>query len=188
MAYLGGTFDATQVQPDAPRELIPAGDYKCIIIESEMAATSKGGQMLKLTLQIIEGEHQNRMLWDRLNLVNDNPKAVEIAQRTLSAICHAVGRFQVSDSAELHNLPLIAAVKIRPEQNGYGPQNEIKGYKAANAAAAPDEQPFQAPAQQSAPAQAPMQQPGQQPAQQPAQAAPQGAPAGTPPWLAGKAA
>lgn len=184
LAYLGGTFDATQVQPDAPRELIPAGDYKCIIIESEMADTSKGGQMLKLTLQIIDGPFQNRMLWDRLNLVNSNEKAVEIAQRTLSAICHAVGKFQVSDSAELHNLPLIAAVKIRPEQGQYGPQNEIKGYKAANASAAPAQQPFQAPAQQAAPAQAPMQQPVQQAVQPPAQAAP----AGTPPWLAGKAA
>lgn len=177
MAYLGGTFDATQVQPDAPRELIPAGDYTCIIIESEMADTKKGGQRLKLTLQIIDGEHQNRLLWDGLNLVNDNPKAVEIAQRQLSAICHAVGKFQVSDSSELHNLPLIASVKIRPEQNGYSAQNEIKGYKAVGSAGAP----APGPETQVAPTSA-------EPAANPAPAPAQAAPAGTPPWMAGKAA
>jgi len=181
MALLVGTFDATQIQPNQPFEVLPAGDYTCIITESEMADTSKGGQMLKLTLQVIEGEHTNRMLFDRLNLVNSNPKAVEIAQRTLSAICHAVGKYQVSDSAELHNLPLIASVKIRPASadGQYGPQNDIKGYKPPTAQ--PAAQPFAA-------AQQPPAQPAptQQPIPQAAQASQ--APAGTPPWMAGKAA
>jgi hypothetical protein len=177
MAFLGGTFDATQIQPNQPFEVLPAGDYKCIITESEMADTKTGGQMLKLTLQVIEGEHTNRMLFDRLNLVNNNPKAVEIAQRTLSSICHAVGKYQVSDSSELHNLPLIASVKIRPASadGQYGPQNDIKGYKPATAQ--PAQQAPAQPAQQAAPA--------QQAPQAPAQ---QAAPAGTPPWMAGKAA
>jgi hypothetical protein len=177
MAFLGGTFDATQIEPNQPFEVLPAGDYKCIITESEMADTSKGGQMLKLTLQVIEGEHTNRMLFDRLNLVNSNPKAVEIAQRTLSSICHAVGKYQVSDSSELHNLPLIASVKIRPATEQYSAQNDIKGYKPATA------QPAQQAPAQSAQQAAPAQQAPQAPAQQAAQA-----PAGTPPWMAGKAA
>lgn len=177
MAFLGGTFDATQIEPNQPFDLLPAGDYTCIITESEMADTRTGGQMLKLTLQVIEGEHTNRMLFDRLNLVNSNAKAVEIAQRTLSSICHAVGKYQVSDSAELHNLPVIASVKMRPASadGQYGPQNDIKGYKPATAQTA-----YQAPAQQPAQA-APAQQAPQAPAQQ-------AAPAGTPPWMAGKAA
>jgi hypothetical protein len=144
-----------------------------------MADTSKGGQMLKLTLQVIDGEHTNRMLFDRLNLVNSNPKAEEIAQRTLSSICHAVGKYQIRDSAELHNLPLIASVKIRPASadGQYGPQNDIKGYKPATA-----QQATQAPAQQPVAQPAPTQQPIPQAAQA------SQAPAGTPPWMAGKAA
>jgi hypothetical protein len=36
---------------------------------------------------------QGRKIFDRLNLVNAEPdQAVEIAQRTLSAICHATGQ------------------------------------------------------------------------------------------------
>lgn len=173
MASLNGTFDATQIQPDAPRELIPAGDYKVIITESEMANTSTGGQMLKLTMQVIDGEHQGRMLWDRLNLVNNNPKAVEIAQRQLSAICHSVGKYQISDSSEIHNMPLIASVKIRPASadGQYGPQNEVKGYKSATGQ------------QQAAPASAPA---PQQPAAPQAEAPAEGKT--TPPWMAGKAA
>lgn len=176
MALLGGTFDATQVQPDTPYEVLPAGDYNVIITESEMVDTRTGGQMLKLTLQVIDGQHQGRILFDRLNLVNANPKAVEIAQRTLSAICRAVGKLQVNDSAELHNLPLIASVKIRPPEGQYGAQNDVKGYKPA-AGQPPHSQPINmgAATQASAP-------------QAPAAPAPAQPAAATPPWMAGKAA
>ena len=66
-----------------------------------------------------------RKLFDRLNLVNASAQTVEIAQRTLSAICHATGRMQVQDSQELHLIPMIADVTIRPPKNGYGESNKV---------------------------------------------------------------
>lgn len=138
MASLNGTFDANNVEPSAPREILPPGEYVIQIVESEMANTKAGdGQMLKLTMDIIDGPHSGRKLWDRLNLVNPNAQAVEIAQRTLSAICHATGKLQVSDSEQLHFIPLIATVKVKPAGNDkFGvyreAQNEIGGYKPAN--------------------------------------------------------
>lgn len=175
-----GFFDASQVQPGGVSEVIPAGDYRMMIVDSAMENTKSGsGQFLKLTLQVIDGPHQGVTLFDRLNLVNQNAKAVEIAQRTLSAICHAVGVLQVQDSAQLHNRPLAARVAYveggRPDGQGgvYGPSNEIKGYKPVSqqAQAAPAQPAYQAPAQ-------PAFQPP--PAQQ---AAAQAAPSGTPPWM-----
>jgi hypothetical protein len=36
MAKLGGTFDASSVEPNAPLEALPAGEYKVQILQSEM--------------------------------------------------------------------------------------------------------------------------------------------------------
>lgn len=86
-------FDASGVEPAAPLELLPPGKYVAQIVQSEMQPTKLGdGQMLCLELDILEGPHRGRKLWDRLNLVNRSQQTMEIAQRTLSAICHAVGQ------------------------------------------------------------------------------------------------
>lgn len=136
MAFLGATFDATQVEPQGDYTPVPPGEYAVQITASEMVETKSGnGQMLKLEMEIIEGDQAGRKLFDRLNLDNPNAQAVEIAQRQLSAICHAVGRLSVQDSEELHMLPMIAVVKVDPARVGkdgkeYGPSNSIKTYKA----------------------------------------------------------
>lgn len=128
MAHLGTTFDATTVEPNKPFEILPPGRYVAQIVASEMRATKDGqGQYLWLELDVLEGEYVGRKLFDRLNLVNNNPTTVEIAQRTLSAICHAVGKLQVQDSEELHSIPLVADVKVQPSKNeGYGPSNTLR--------------------------------------------------------------
>jgi Protein of unknown function (DUF669) len=141
MAVLGGVFDATTVEPQGDYTPIAPGEYKVQIIASEMVATASGnGQMLKLEIEIVEGEEAGRKLFDRLNLINPNDKAVEIATRTLSAICHAVGVLAVEDSEQLHFKPMIAVVKVDPPRTvgdkEYGASNGIKTYKPLTAAGA----------------------------------------------------
>lgn len=141
MAYLGGTFDATTVEPQGDYTPVPPGEYRVQITNSEFIANSaKTGHMLKLELEIMDGDQAGRKLYDRLNLDNPNAQAVEIAQRTLSAICHAVGKLSVQDSEELHMLPMVAVVKVDEPRTGkdgkqYGASNSIKTYKAAGGAA-----------------------------------------------------
>ena len=126
MARFDTSFDATSVEPTTAYELLPAGKYRAQIIESEMRVTKNGmGQFLWLMIDILEGEQKGRKIFDQLNLVNPNPTTVEIAQRTLSAICHATGRMHVSDSEELHLIPMTIQVKIKPPKNGYGESNAI---------------------------------------------------------------
>ena len=184
MAQLGGTFDASQVDPNQPHETLPPGDYRVQIVASEMRVTKAGtGQYLFLEMEILDGAMAGKKLFDRLNLINPNRQAEEIAQRTLSAICHAVGRMQVTDSEELHFKPLV--VKVVVDKEGY---NQTKGYKAvANAVQAPQQAFHPPPARHAAqyqmqpqPAQVPQSQPAPQPVQyqtqpQPAQMQPQAA-------------
>ena len=140
MASLGQTFDATTVEPNAPREIIPAGEYAAQIVASEMRDTKSGsGSYLQLEFQITGGPCDGRKIWTNLNLFNANEKAVEIAYRDLSAICRAVGKLNVSDSEELHFLPMTIMVKVRPagpDKSGTmrDAQNEIGGYKPATGA------------------------------------------------------
>jgi hypothetical protein len=138
MANLGTTFDASAVDPTSTYDVLPPGKYTVQIVNSEMRPTSNGlGQYLWLELDVLDGEHAGRKLFDRLNLVNANTQTVEIAQRTLSAICHATGKMQVTDSEELHLIPLQADVTVQPPKNGYGESNKIRYRPLDQAPAAP---------------------------------------------------
>jgi hypothetical protein len=135
MAYLGATFDAHSIEPNTPFEVIPAGKYHVQIVNSEMRDTKVGtGQYLWMELAIIDGPHANKRLFERLNLVNSNEKAVEISQRMLSAICRATGQMSVTDSEQLHHKSMVATVKVRPAGPDKGgvmreAANEIGGYE-----------------------------------------------------------
>lgn len=153
-------FDASQVAPSVAPEAVPAGWYLCIMTASEMKPTKKNdGAYLETEYTIQSGEYHGRKLFDRMNLQNANQTAVQIAYETLSAICHAVGVIQVADSSQLHGRPLMVRVSLRAagkgsDGNDYDATNEVKGYKAvdAAAAAAPSYTPAIPPAAPAAPA------------------------------------
>jgi hypothetical protein len=89
---------------------------------------------------IDEGPMKNRKLWDRLNLVNSNPKTVEIAKKTLSAICHATNTMQLKNTEQLHGIPILLTVRVKPAGPDKGgtyreAQNEIRGYESAGQSA-----------------------------------------------------
>jgi len=134
MANLNG-FDANTVDPNFTFDPVPAGKYTAVITASEMKPTKKGtGQYLELTFQIIDGEHQGRNLWARLNLDNPDATAVKIARAELSAICRAVGVLAPKDSVELHNLPLVLTVGVKKRDDTGEPTNVIRGYEKKGAA------------------------------------------------------
>lgn len=138
MARFDTAFDATGIEPTTGYDVLPAGKYRAQIVESEMRVTRNGmGQFLWLMLDIIEGPYQGRKLFDQLNLVNSNPQTVEIAQRTLSAICHATGKLQVNDSVDLHLVPMTIQVGVKPPKDGYSEKNTIRYLVPEKAPVAP---------------------------------------------------
>ena len=125
-------FDANTVKPNEAFEPLPAGWYNARVINSEAKPTkdNKSGY-LQLDLEIIDGEHQGRKVFDRLNLWNEGAnkeKTKEIAQRQLSAYCHATGVFILQDSNQLHGIPLKIKLAVRT-QEGFDPTNDVKAVK-----------------------------------------------------------
>lgn len=135
-----GSFDATSVEPSEARDFtpLPAGEYRAMVVASELKATKAGnGHYLSLEIEVIEGEYANRKVFANLNLDNPNQQAVDIAQRDLSAICHAVGVLHVEDSEQLHDKPMRIKVKVTPAKGDYPAGNKITGYSKDDGAAAP---------------------------------------------------
>ena len=126
-------FDASTVEPLGSFEPIPLGDYMVIISATEMKPTKDGkGQYLQLTYDVVDGEYKGRKIFDRLNLINDNKTAQEIAQRALSSICRAVGVMRPQRTEELHSKSFVIKVGIRPATETFAPSNVVKEYKLSD--------------------------------------------------------
>lgn len=135
MATLGFAFNAAAVPQNDSFDPIPAGDYIAQITESEIKNTKSGtGQMLNLRWQVLDGPFKGRLVFDRINIINQNPDAQRIGQGQLSSLCHILGVLNLTDSSQLHMKPATIKVKIRKDDQ-YGDSNEVKGYKAAVGAA-----------------------------------------------------
>jgi hypothetical protein len=158
-------FDASGIAPTTAFDPLPNGWYAMRIIESDMVASEKAGNMLKLRLEIDESVHPefaNRSVFTNLCLNHPtSDKAREIAQRTLSAICHSIGKLQISDTEELLGQSLRVKVKAVPARTdpttgkNYDAGNEVGGFKAlSEEVATPPAAPAQA-AKPAAPAAAP---------------------------------
>ena len=127
-------FDAENVEPRQAFDLLPPGKYKVVISASEEKKTKKNdGSYLSLEMTVLDGGHEGRKVFDRLNLNNPSDVAAGIARQTLSAICRAVGVGKPGSSSDLHDIPLVAVVKIVPAKGEYEAKNEVKGYESAGA-------------------------------------------------------
>jgi hypothetical protein len=133
MASLGGTYDASQGEQMSDRSVLPPGEYLAAIARSDVADTKKGdGRKVTLEFEVLDGLHRGRRFWTMLNLWNPNPQAVEIAQRELNSICHAVGKLRVVDTEELHGVPMLVKLGIDKDNPN---RNVPQGYKPAVGAA-----------------------------------------------------
>lgn len=122
-------FNAADVDTKSDFEPVPAGVYEMMIVDSEMKTTKRGdGQYLEIVIQILDEEYAGRRIWERLNLVNPNEKAVAIAHRQLAELCEAIGVMSIEDSVELHDIPFRAKIKIDPARGDFGPSNSIAKY------------------------------------------------------------
>lgn len=152
MANLIGAVDFKQHLEDTPSYgPIPDGNYPAIITASEMKTTKDGtGEYLELAVNIQGDEYRGRIIWDRLNLVNQSTQAMSIAHRTLNdaAIACGIDLSQpdaLADSVALHNTPLIVDVGTEPARGQYPARNKIKRYHADASGAAPQTPRPQAP-------------------------------------------
>ena len=126
------SFNASNVEPSTPMDVLPAGKYLAMAIASELKPTKNGtGEYLQITFEVLDGSAKGRKIFERLNIRNSNKTAEDIAQRALSALCHAVGVIELEDSDQLHDKPVVLDVAVDPAKGEYSAQNRVKGYSAA---------------------------------------------------------
>jgi len=127
-------FDAqSHVAPPAPsREPLPPGMYQVIVMASDIKPTQAGtGEFIELTLQVIDGEFSGRRLWDRLNVSNPNKTAEDIAKRQLQELCLAAGVTALTETEQLHDIPVLAQVDFDKKDPS---RNRVLGYKSVGPA------------------------------------------------------
>lgn len=130
-------FDATAVKPSAALEPLPNNWYRAHATESEVKPTSKqNGHFLQFTMKVLDGEYAGRTFWARFNIDNPSAEARKIAEAELSAFCHAAGVLKLKNSQQLHAIPVMVKLVVKPSAE-YGPRNEVKGWKACEGAGAP---------------------------------------------------
>lgn len=132
-------FNAASVEPMQPRSYapLPDGEYEMIITKSDVKPTKAGtGHYLELEMQVVGGEHSGRRHWERLNVDNPNKQAEDIAKSALAGLCLAVDVPDMTDTAQLHDIPFIVKMEIDRKEPD---RNRIVGYAngAATTSAAP---------------------------------------------------
>lgn len=147
MAFLG-KISASELPESTGSEFepLPAGWYQACITGSDLTDTKSGsGQYIKVKYDILGPTHAGRLVWQNLNIRNQNPKAEEIGLRQLGEVLRALGLVEIEETDQLvgGNVEIKLAVKT----DDYGTKNEVKSVRAI---AQPE--PAPAPAKPSGPA------------------------------------
>jgi hypothetical protein len=132
MAKLPRTANTEENNAQMGIQLLPEGEYMLMIVKSDMKTTKDGeGKYLQLDMKITDGPYQGRNYVERLNLINENSLAVNIAEQTLNTICESCGLSGVDDSVDLHNIEMRAFMKIRKAKPGseWGDSNYVSMYR-----------------------------------------------------------
>ena len=118
---------------------LPVGEYLASITSAEMMATAKGGSMIQLKFEIMDGEYQGRWVsFINIQWTNGNKEPVAFGHRQLNTLLQAIGYAVgqgIQDTAELTGNAVVVDVGIEQDKNGqYAPKNVVKNYYAPNGA------------------------------------------------------
>lgn len=136
MAQLNMAFDSSQHEDMNSFEPIPAGPYVSQITKSSIKDTKdKTGKYIEFEFTVLKGEFKGRKIWTRLNIVNKSSVAVEIAQKELATLCRACGKVVIQDTQQLHGIPFVLKLRIKPAKGDYPAANVPTGYEAVEGSA-----------------------------------------------------
>lgn len=129
MAKMGKSFDISKHEKKG-FSVIPKGDYKVEIKESNYKATAAGtGHFLGLVFEVVAGDFKGRKIWVNLNLDNPSKEAVEIARDELGSIHKAIGiKKMVTDSERLHNKIFTIELSVRMDKITKEEKNVVSAY------------------------------------------------------------
>ena len=111
--------------------VVPAGVYNAQVTKSDVVPTkNKQGTRMNLQFKIIDGDFKGRIIFGGYNISNPNETAVEISRKEIKSLCDAIGKPDgITDTNQLHGIPLKIKLKIVPPQGQYAEKNEISYYE-----------------------------------------------------------
>ena len=126
-------FNAAEIDTTS-RDAIPSGTYEAVVTDSEMKATKNGlGMGINLTFEILsDGPAKGRKVFVWINYEHPKAEAQRIGREELASLCKAVGVDNLTDTNQLHNLPLMVTVGV--DRND-PTRNVVKKYAAKAAPA-----------------------------------------------------
>jgi hypothetical protein len=154
-------FDPTQEQGNS-WDLIPLGEYIAQVIEASVAPPKSGnGYMLTLVWKILEGEYENRQIWQTVTYLHSSEVAQQIGRKSMKDLCIATGNDggAVRDASVFLFRPVKIRIGIEKDKNGiFDDKNKVtrimplepNGTAPATEAAPPQPPQKQAPAAASA--------------------------------------
>jgi hypothetical protein len=109
-------------------ELLPVGEYIAQITDSCVVPTKAGdGHRIGLTWQIVEGDYENRYVFENITFSHPNEMAVAIGRRQLKDLCAACGIDDpVTDVSVFRLIPCRIKVGIEKDKTGlYEDKNKV---------------------------------------------------------------
>ena len=137
MARLDIGFTADELpESRGDYEPLPEGWYSADIGDAEIRVTKDGtGQYIRCRYNITGPTKAGRVVFGNLNIMNKSQKAEEIGRQQLGELMRSVGIGRIEDTDQLIGCPVQIKLSIRPAENGYAAQNEVRGFRAPEGAA-----------------------------------------------------
>ena len=133
---MGALPNTENIEDGGGFEPLPRGKYEAVITQTEQVETKNGDPMLRLTIEIIEGQYTGRKVFDQFMLQHPNEKAQLIGLQKLKSIKLAVGKPGDVEESDLWGTPIQIGLKVE-EPDGYAARNVITFYKALAQPVAP---------------------------------------------------
>lgn len=136
--FAGLNIDSNVEEQTGAFTVLPAGKYLACLVGDELKDNkAKTGKVLKLKLQIIEGQFAGTIIDDHLNITNPNATAQAIGQGTLKRICNLCKvQFPPQDTNGLMGKPMVVELKVEKfTSNNTGKElqsNKVAGYHPAD--------------------------------------------------------
>jgi len=129
---LDTAFDVENEEGTPPRELLPAGKYKAQIVTAVVGPTKNAkGQAVNLTWTVIEGEFENRLVFQNILIQHESQDAQRFGRQKFKDVCSACGiTSPVTDLDVLLYKPCMISAVIRKDKEGqYPDKNEVERVK-----------------------------------------------------------
>ena len=124
-------FNVASVEARQANLLMPAGLYPVAIKSSDTKASKSGTNYVEFVMVVgATSPFAGQQIYFNANLWHHSPDAVNMARQNVRAIAEACGLQleTIRETSQLHGIPMMVKVKVRPGEGDFQPRNEIVNY------------------------------------------------------------